>query len=81
MHRIGRVARAGKKGEALLFLTPRTDAYVEFMAGKDVPLRPFPQVSLGAPLPHILEGVRKAAKSDRAIMEKAQNAFVSWVRA
>ncbi|RYH02958.1 DEAD/DEAH box helicase, partial [archaeon] len=38
VHRIGRTARAGKKGQALLFLTKEEASYVDLLYGRGVPL-------------------------------------------
>lgn len=39
VHRVGRTARAGRRGGALLFITPEEEAYVELLRGRGVPLR------------------------------------------
>jgi len=38
VHRVGRSARAGKEGSSLIFLTPKEDAYVDFLKMRKVPL-------------------------------------------
>ncbi len=38
IHRVGRVARAGKKGTALLMISEHEDAYIDFLRGRGVPL-------------------------------------------
>lgn len=38
VHRVGRTARAGKKGGALLFITSEEEAYIELLANRGVPL-------------------------------------------
>lgn len=44
VHRVGRTARAGKKGGALLFVTKEEISYVELLRGRGVPLLPFSQM-------------------------------------
>lgn len=38
VHRVGRTARAGRRGGALLFVTPEEQAYVNLLRGRGVPL-------------------------------------------
>jgi ATP-dependent RNA helicase DDX55/SPB4 len=38
VHRIGRTARAGKKGGAIIYLTKEEESYVELLRGRGVPL-------------------------------------------
>eukprot|EP01031_Cornospumella_fuschlensis_P038854 gene38854-47256_t len=46
VHRIGRTARAGKKGQALLFLTKEEASYVDLLYGRGVPLSDAGDVSI-----------------------------------
>ena len=39
VHRVGRTARAGRKGGALLFVTEAESAYIDLMRGRGVPLQ------------------------------------------
>lgn len=50
VHRVGRTARAGRKGGALLFITPEEEAYVELLRGRGVPLRCAAELSDLAPV-------------------------------
>lgn len=50
VHRSGRTARNGRSGNALLFLLPSEESYVEFMESKHVPLEEWPQT---ADLPYV----------------------------
>lgn len=45
VHRSGRTARNGRSGNALLFLLPSEESYVDFMESKGVPLAEFPETS------------------------------------
>ena len=38
IHRVGRTARAGKKGGALLFVSEEEESYIEFLARRGVPM-------------------------------------------
>ena len=40
VHRVGRSARAGRKGASLVFLTEKEEAYVDLLANRKVPLTP-----------------------------------------
>jgi ATP-dependent RNA helicase DDX55/SPB4 len=42
IHRVGRTARAGKEGRSLLFLTPKEEAYIDFLQARQVPITPLP---------------------------------------
>lgn len=39
IHRVGRTARIGRQGSAVVFLLPKEDAYVEFLCLRRVPLK------------------------------------------
>ncbi|KAH8053472.1 helicase [Aureococcus anophagefferens] len=81
VHRVGRTARAGRPGAALLFLERHEDSYSELLK-----LRGAPAGEVAAP-----EGLEEAATvyhgalqaacvDDRALLEKGTTAFTSWVR-
>ncbi|PKA67265.1 DEAD-box ATP-dependent RNA helicase 18 [Apostasia shenzhenica] len=74
VHRVGRTARIGRRGSAIVFLKPKEDAYVEFLRLRRVPLQERESFS-DAP------DLRSAAKEDRDVMEKGLKAFVSYIRA
>eukprot|EP01132_Coremiostelium_polycephalum_P007792 gene7792-9591_t len=78
VHRIGRTARMGRDGNALVFLAPEEDTYINFLKIKKVPLLETPKIE--SP-PDIMAQVKKAAQQDRDLMEKSIVAFVSHVRA
>ncbi|BBN10585.1 ATP-dependent RNA helicase DDX55/SPB4 [Marchantia polymorpha subsp. ruderalis] len=78
VHRVGRTARMGRSGNALVYLLPKEDAYAEFLRVRRVPIEELslPEINL-----EIIPLLRAAAKEDRDLMEKGVKAFVSYVRA
>ncbi|XP_020519951.1 DEAD-box ATP-dependent RNA helicase 18 isoform X2 [Amborella trichopoda] len=78
LFRVGRTARMGRTGNAIVFLLPKEDAYVEFLQIRRVPLQE--RKNSNFPL-DIIPEIRAAAKKDRDAMEKGLRAFVSYVRA
>ena len=46
VHRIGRTARAGRQGSALVFVSAEEKAYVEFLLGRGVPLQEIDKATL-----------------------------------
>ena len=85
LHRAGRAGRAGRRGSAVIFLRPgREEDYVQFLAVRDTPVREFtlPYTSISdEDAANYTEKIRRHVLLDRALHEKAQRAFVSWVRA
>ena len=78
VHRVGRTARMGRAGRALLFLRSTEDAYVRFLQLRKVPLTPIEPVhDLVSLRPELTE----LLVADRALVEGAARAFVSYVRA
>ncbi|XP_071946259.1 ATP-dependent RNA helicase DDX55-like isoform X2 [Antedon mediterranea] len=81
VHRCGRTARIGNTGNALLFLLPTEDTYVEFIQiNQKVPLQEYHDAS-DIEMIDILPKLRKMAEQDRAIYEKGMQAFVSFYQA
>ncbi|KAG6415949.1 hypothetical protein SASPL_123369 [Salvia splendens] len=78
IHRVGRTARMGRQGTAIVFLLPKEEAYIEFLRIRRVPLE---ERQCSDEAPDIIAQIRLAAKKDREIMEKGVKAFVSYVRA
>ncbi|KAF2069024.1 hypothetical protein CYY_009655 [Polysphondylium violaceum] len=79
VHRIGRTARMGREGNALVFLSPEEDTYIDFLKIKKVPL-----LEMEKPTTNVIDIIpeaRKIASTDREIMEKGVLALVSHVRA
>lgn len=85
IHRCGRAGRAGRRGLAVTFLTPgREEDYIEFLRIRQTPIAPlttpaFTITSIDADA--VSKKMRAVALSDRAVFDKAQRGFVSWVRA
>ena len=84
IHRCGRAGRAGRKGLSVVMLQPEEEGYVDFLAVRQTPIVP-----LQRPAIHVQEdeaadrtcAMRDVIRSDRALHDKGQRAFVSWVRA
>jgi len=85
IHRCGRAGRAGRKGIAVTFLTPgREEDYIEFLRVRQTPASPLTTPSIeitDADADAISRNIRKVVRTDRALFDKAQRGFVSWLRA
>ncbi|RDW86880.1 ATP-dependent RNA helicase SPB4 [Aspergillus mulundensis] len=83
IHRCGRAGRAGRRGLSVVLLHPgREEDYVSFLEVRKTPVAPFPQAITvsDAEAEAATEAARKAAKADRAVHDRGQKAFVSWLR-
>ncbi|XP_053694962.1 probable ATP-dependent RNA helicase DDX55 homolog [Sabethes cyaneus] len=82
VHRVGRTARQGQEGNALIMLLPSEDSYVEFLTrNQKVSLK---QVSLDSDakkLRKVLKVLHRLQINDRGVFDKASRAFVSHVQA
>ena len=78
VHRVGRTARMGRSGRALLLLREKEDAYIQFLSLRKVPLEPIPPVD---GLLSLRQELTNLLVADRALMEAAARAFVAYVRA
>ncbi|CAH9101544.1 unnamed protein product [Cuscuta epithymum] len=78
VHRVGRTARLGRQGHGIVFLSPKEEAYVEFLRIRRIPLE---ARECSNEAPDILPEIRLAASKDRDVMEKGIRAFVSYIRA
>jgi ATP-dependent RNA helicase DDX55/SPB4 len=85
IHRCGRAGRAGRRGLAVTLLTPgREEDYIEFLQVRQTPISPLtsPEVSVTSQEAEAVTAkIRKVVRADRALFDKAQRGFVSWVRA
>ena len=85
LHRCGRAGRAGRKGLSVIFLTPgREEDYIPFLEIRKTPIVPLtkPEVKVTEKeAKECIEKMRKEVLADRALFDKGQRAFVSWVRA
>ncbi|KAK5084821.1 ATP-dependent rRNA helicase spb4 [Lithohypha guttulata] len=83
IHRCGRAGRAGRKGLAIIFLQPgHEEDYIQFLEVRKTPIEKLEmnlQVNDGA-AKEMTQALQKLVFTDRAIHDKAQKAFVSWVR-
>jgi ATP-dependent RNA helicase DDX55/SPB4 len=83
LHRCGRAGRAGRKGLSVVFLTPQETDYVEFLKVRNTPITLLNEPDISASEIDCLAAKDKFQKlvlTDRALHDKAQRAFVSWVR-
>ncbi|EXJ82943.1 ATP-dependent rRNA helicase spb4 [Capronia epimyces CBS 606.96] len=84
LHRCGRAGRAGRRGLAVVFLLPgREEDYVSFLSVRKTPIEPLTQPDISVTEEDCLateQSFQKAVLKDRLLHEKAQKAFVSWVR-
>jgi len=79
VHRCGRTARIGNQGSALLMLNPNEETYIEFLKlNQKVELQ---EMKLDDEAEEdYLDQVRKLNKSDRAVFDKGNRAFVSFIQ-
>lgn len=84
LHRCGRAGRAGRKGLSVIFLQPRGEEdYINFLEVRKTPVEKLiePDVSLQpGETEKLAFSFRMLVLKDRALHDKAQKAFVSWVR-
>jgi ATP-dependent RNA helicase DDX55/SPB4 len=84
LHRCGRAGRAGRKGLSVIFLQPgKEEDYISFLEIRKTPISPLsnPQIDLAdEEAKTTATTFRQIVFSDRAHHDKAQKAFVSWVR-
>jgi len=78
VHRVGRTARNGADGNALVFLMPNEEAYIDYLAQKDISMKEM-EVTLG--LPSILPKIKYEIKKDRTFLETCEKSFISYLRA
>ncbi|XP_017142576.1 probable ATP-dependent RNA helicase DDX55 homolog [Drosophila miranda] len=85
VHRVGRTARQGNDGNALVFLLPSEDSYIHFLKiNQRVELNELPNDEAGpsdTQLPSVLEQLHRLQRADKGVYDKGMRAFVSHVRA
>jgi ATP-dependent RNA helicase DDX55/SPB4 len=93
---VGRTARAGRSGKAVVFLSESEDAYIPLLALHQVPIGAMPAMtfdststagepSASAPAgavdaAAVLEAMRQRCSVDRDALEKGTKAFISFLR-
>ncbi|KAI2622862.1 ATP-dependent rRNA helicase SPB4 [Xylaria nigripes] len=83
LHRCGRAGRAGRKGLSVVFVQPSESDFVPFLDVRKTPITPFTQFDVtisDSEADQMTSQIRDLVKKDRAVYDKAQKAFVSWVR-
>ncbi|KAL4809986.1 P-loop containing nucleoside triphosphate hydrolase protein [Aspergillus unguis] len=83
IHRCGRAGRAGRRGLSVVLLHPgREEDYVSFLEVRKTPVAPYPHALTisDTDAATATKAAQKAAKTDRAIHDRGQKAFVSWLR-
>ncbi|KAF2493136.1 ATP-dependent rRNA helicase SPB4 [Lophium mytilinum] len=85
IHRSGRAGRAGRRGLSVAFLTPgREEEYIDFLNVRQTPISPLltPAISFSVvDAETTTQQIRDLVRGDRAIWDKQNRAFVSWVQA
>jgi ATP-dependent RNA helicase DDX55/SPB4 len=85
LHRCGRAGRAGRKGLSVIFLQPgREEDYIPFLEVRRTPISLLkrPAISITHEEAKLVTSkMRKEVLADRALYDKGQRAFVSWVKA
>ena len=82
VHRIGRTARAGRKGQSIIFLTESEQSYVSYLHAKKVEINEFKKQSSDEKenWKEIQEELQAAMKKDKDLVDKSQDGFVSYIR-
>lgn len=82
VHRVGRTARQGNEGNALIMLLPNEDAYVDFLQRNQKVILEEKNIELTENnRERIYNIIYKLQIKDRALFDKATRAFVSHIRA
>lgn len=84
VHRCGRTARIGNYGSALLMLMPNEETYVEFIhRNQNVSLTKFENIKISSSdhCKNTFNTIKTLQKNDRAVFDKANRSFVSYIQA
>ncbi|XP_055638612.1 probable ATP-dependent RNA helicase DDX55 homolog [Toxorhynchites rutilus septentrionalis] len=82
VHRVGRTARQGNEGNALIMLMPNEEAYVDFLTrNQKVSLKKLEYDVGEEKLTKTLKNLHRLQTNDRGVYDKANRAFVSHVQA
>ncbi len=85
LHRCGRAGRAGRKGLSIIMLQPgREEDYISFLDVRKTPIQPLDEIDTAVSADEATSAataIRRAVQADRALHDKAQRAFPSWVQA
>ncbi|KAG0653010.1 ATP-dependent rRNA helicase spb4 [Hyphodiscus hymeniophilus] len=85
LHRCGRAGRAGRKGLSVIFLQPgREEDYIAFLEIRKTPITLLkkPVITISDQDAELVTSkIRHEVLADRALYDKGQRAFVSWVKA
>ncbi|KAJ8907080.1 hypothetical protein NDN08_003562 [Rhodosorus marinus] len=88
VHRAGRTARLGREGRSLLYLHPSEEDYVEFLKVRNCEVQRLDDVGDQAEqskvkerMLELAERARKLMLKDRAVLESAEMAYLSYIRA
>ncbi|KAK6183761.1 hypothetical protein SNE40_006366 [Patella caerulea] len=78
VHRCGRTARIGNRGNALVMLLPTEETYITFL--KINQRTPMLEMDKSPEAANILPKLKKFAKRDRSLYENGMKAFVSFIQ-
>jgi len=78
VHRIGRTARMGKRGQSIIFLSPGELDYVSVLRVKDVPIK---EMKKDEEVEDVITKVKDYLGKHRELYELSKVAYVSYVRA
>mmetsp|Transcript_23608 Transcript_23608/g.41699 ORF Transcript_23608/g.41699 Transcript_23608/m.41699 type:complete len:591 (+) Transcript_23608:40-1812(+) len=83
VHRVGRTARAGRAGKALVFLQPKEEAYINLLESRKVPIGLYPDGEAlldDKTFAKALDNIKEAVLKDRDLLERGTKAFIAHIR-